>query len=211
MRIVVLGPGRIGSALAGLLADAGHEVMLSAYRNPDVAFMLADAIGARMGSIEEAADFGEVFFLTVPHGIVGNVLQRLRHAHGVLVDCTNQWGGTIPKGVRSTSEQVAQLAPKLAVVKAFNTIRADELRGRAHSDTPVTVVFSTDSQGAASVVDKLVRDCGFAPLNLGPLPNGLLQEPGSVYFLKVMDLDEALRIAKELESAEGLPPSVPPQ
>ncbi|MBS2027582.1 MAG: NAD(P)-binding domain-containing protein [Deltaproteobacteria bacterium] len=209
MRIVILGPGRIGSALAGLLVDAGHEVMLSAYRDADAAFNLADAIGARMGSLEDAADFGEVFFLTVPHSVVGPVLQRLHDARGVLVDCTNQWGGYVPEGVHSTSEQVAQLVPKLAVVKAFNTIRADELRGRAHSQAPVAVVFSTDSQGAASVVDKLVRDCGFAPLNLGPLSNGLLQEPGSVYFLKVMDLDEALRIAKELESAEGMPPSVP--
>lgn len=47
MRIGILGAGRIGSNLAGLLVRAGHEVMISYARDPAKLEQRATAIGCR--------------------------------------------------------------------------------------------------------------------------------------------------------------------
>jgi len=211
MKIVILGPGRIGSTLASFLAQAGHEVMLSAFRDEGNAERLAEALGARLGSLEEAKSFGQVFFLAVPHGVAEETVQSLIGARGVLVDCTNQFGGTAPGGAHSTSEYIASLVPDLMTVKAFNTLRYDDLRARANADTPIAMVYASDSAAADGIVQTLIRDCGYAPLNLGPLANGILQEPGGPFFLEVLEIDAALRMANDIEATAGYMPAIPPE
>lgn len=211
MKIVILGPGRIGGTLAGFLAQAGHEVMLSAYRDESNAERLAEALGARLGSLDEARGFGQVFFMCVPHSAADETAQALMGAHGVLVDCTNQFGGTVPSGAGSTSEYLATAIPELMMVKAFNTLRYDDLRTRANADAPIAMVYTTDSPAAAGIIDTLIRDCGYAPLNLGPLANGVLQEPGGPFFLEVLAIDEAIRMATGIEATAGYMPAIPPE
>jgi predicted dinucleotide-binding enzyme len=210
MRIVILGPGRLGSSLAGLLDQAGHALMLCAYRDEDAAWRLADSLGAKLGSLEDARRFGQVFCLCVPHPNAAETLRALRPAPGVLIDCTNQFGGHI-NGAGSSSEQLARLVQEMVVVKAFNTLRANDLRGRAHAADPVAMPYCTDGTAAGARVDGLIHDCGFAPLNLGPLANGVLQEPGGPFFLQALGFDEAVRMASAIESTAGLMPAAHPE
>jgi 8-hydroxy-5-deazaflavin:NADPH oxidoreductase len=211
MKIVILGPGRIGSTLASFLAPAGHELMLSAFRDEPNAERLAEALGARLGSLDEARAFGQVFFLAVPHAVAAETVQALIGARGVLVDCTNQFGGSVPAGAKSTSEYLASLAPELMTAKAFNTLRYDDLRSRANFEVPIAIPFCSDSAAAGGIIETLIRQCGYAPLNLGPLANGVLQEPGGPFFLEVLEIDEAIRMANDIESTAGYTPSSPPE
>src|SRR5207237_9939702 len=67
MRIGTIGAGMIGSTLAKLWVDAGHEVRLAS-RHPENLQALVDKLGRRasVGTPVEAAKFGAVVVLTVP-------------------------------------------------------------------------------------------------------------------------------------------------
>src|SRR5262245_759861 len=68
-KIGVIGSGKVGSALGGVWAKAGHEVMFSS-RTLDDDKKLAAEVGAnaRAGTPNEAAKFGEVLLFAVPYG-----------------------------------------------------------------------------------------------------------------------------------------------
>ena len=67
MRIGIVGAGMIGSTLAKLWVDAGHEVRLAS-RHPSALRPLVKELGAQAsaGTPKEAATFGDVVMLTVP-------------------------------------------------------------------------------------------------------------------------------------------------
>src|SRR5215475_1427773 len=67
MHIGIVGAGMIGSTLAKLWVDAGHEVRLSS-RHPEDLQALVKGLGkgTSAGTPAEAAEFGEVVMLTVP-------------------------------------------------------------------------------------------------------------------------------------------------
>src|SRR4029450_12526005 len=67
MRIGIIGAGMIGSTLAQLWVDAGHEVRLAS-RHPEQLRELVARLGklASAGTPLDAAGFGDVAMLTVP-------------------------------------------------------------------------------------------------------------------------------------------------
>src|SRR5215510_10466636 len=78
MRIGVIGAGMIGSTVAKLWADAGHEVKLAS-RHPEALQPLVAKLGSRAsaGTPLEAATFGEVVMITVPLAAVSQLSQDL--------------------------------------------------------------------------------------------------------------------------------------
>src|SRR4026209_2047583 len=78
MRIGVIGSGRIGGTLGGLLAKAGHEVMFSD-RDLEQAKQAAARAGgnARAGTTKEAAAFGEVVLIAVPYAALPAVAKEV--------------------------------------------------------------------------------------------------------------------------------------
>ena len=77
MRIRILGSGRIGGNAGKLFARAGHEVLLQLLQGPREAGDVGEEAGngARSGTPEEAARFGEVVMLSVPWALVGEALE----------------------------------------------------------------------------------------------------------------------------------------
>ena len=68
LSISTIGAGREGGALGALFVKAGHRVMFSS-RHPDTLKGLADELGllARVGTIAEAVEFGDVVMVVVPY------------------------------------------------------------------------------------------------------------------------------------------------
>src|SRR3984885_13951223 len=68
LKIGIIGSGHVGSALGGVWAKAGHEVMFSS-RSLDNDKKLAVEVGpnARAGTPQKAASFGQIVLLAVPH------------------------------------------------------------------------------------------------------------------------------------------------
>src|SRR5438309_5439981 len=78
MRIGVIGAGMIGSTLAKLWVDAGHEVRVAS-RHPEMLKPLIERLGQRAsaGTPVDAATFGEVVLLTVPLKAVPDLVHDL--------------------------------------------------------------------------------------------------------------------------------------
>src|ERR1700694_285520 len=78
MRIGIIGAGMIGSTLAKLWVDAGHDVRLAS-RHPGELQPLVAALGKRAtaGTPAEAATFGEVVMLTVPLRAIPDLAREL--------------------------------------------------------------------------------------------------------------------------------------
>ena len=108
MRIGIVGAGMIGSTLAKLWVDAGHEVRLAS-RHPEELSELVQRLGsgASAGTPEDAASFGEVVMLTVPLKAVPGL------AHGLAVPLSG-WLYDSASGLRPFRWFGWALVPKLA-------------------------------------------------------------------------------------------------
>src|SRR5436190_17142013 len=78
MRIGIVGARMIGSTLAKLWVDAGHEVRVAS-RHPAELQPLVERLGQRasVGGPQDAATFGEVVLLTVPLKAVPDLARDL--------------------------------------------------------------------------------------------------------------------------------------
>lgn len=67
MHISIIGSGNIGGTVGRLWSHAGHTIMFSSRHPEQLAELVATAgHNARSGTIQEAAQFGEVVLLSVP-------------------------------------------------------------------------------------------------------------------------------------------------
>src|SRR6202161_97837 len=78
MKIGIIGSGHVGSALGGVWANAGNEVMFSS-RNLDNDKKLAAEVGAnaRAGTPQEADGLGRVILLAIPYSAFPELTKSL--------------------------------------------------------------------------------------------------------------------------------------
>jgi len=187
MKIGIIGAGSIGQALAGHMAKAGHEVLVSNSRGPETLAGLARQLGpkARAATRQEVAE-ADVVMLSVPWEKVPAALSGLPSWNGrLLIDATNPVllpGFRLADlGGRTSSEVVASLAPGARVVKAANTLLAPVLAADPRQSGGRRVLFmSGDDEGAKKEAGNLFAQAGFATVDLGGLTVGgkLQQFPG---------------------------------
>ncbi|MDI2131399.1 NADPH-dependent F420 reductase [Yinghuangia seranimata] len=197
MRVGILGAGAMAEALGGGWVKAGHEVLIGA-RDAERAAELAAGVGARAGTLREAAGFGDVVLLAVPTSATADVLAAAGAADGVLdgrtvVDCTNAFvpdeaaaeGGPVSFVLSedAVAERVARLVPGADVVKAFNLCAAEVWAGprRDFEGRALAVPLCGDAPDAVSRVAGLARDLGLDPLPAGGLARAKYLEATSVF------------------------------
>jgi predicted dinucleotide-binding enzyme len=196
MKIGIVGAGRIGGTLGQLFATAGHEVMLSS-RHPEKLGEQAAEIGAKTGTISEAAAYGDVVVFAPPWRTKDEAVAQMAAAAGkVVVDTTNPYtgeGGIEDLGDRSSSEIVARLLPDAKVVKAFNTIYFEHLRsqGQKEEDGRRALPIAGDDSAAKEIVAQLIDEIGYVAFDVGDLSEGRRQQPGTTLYNERMTLDEA--------------------
>jgi 8-hydroxy-5-deazaflavin:NADPH oxidoreductase len=174
MKIGVLGAGRMTEGLVPHWVAAGHDVVIGG-RTWAKAQELAERLGARAGTLREAAEFGEVVFLAVLHAGVESTLREAGAAEGtlrgkVLIECTNaiereHFAVTTAPG-SSVSEEIARVTGA-RVVKAFNQVHFDVWRRSArYAGRPPVVPIAGDPD-AKALAGELIRDAGGEPLDAG--------------------------------------------
>ncbi len=190
MRIGIIGAGMIGSTVAKLWADAGHEVKIAS-RHPQELAGLVASLGqhASAGTPAEAAAFGEVVMLTVPlkavAGLAAEVASVLRGK--IVIDTGNAYekrdGQTAIDASRhdgGSAAWAAAMFPGARWVKAFNTVYFKVLASEAHrAGDRVGIPLASDDPAAMETVAQLVRDAGFDPVVVGALSRGKDFEPGT--------------------------------
>ncbi|MBD0265557.1 MAG: NADPH-dependent F420 reductase [Tolypothrix sp. Co-bin9] len=173
MNISIIGAGNVGQKLAQLIHDAGHEIFIGVNdltKKPE-------STPYQYGSLEEAAEFGEIVLFTVPYTAYAEILPKLAdNLKGkIVIDITNpinaDWSPLLLGEENSAGETVTQLLPKSYVVKAFNTVFADIMtkEGLNRDGQPVTAFVAGNDQEANRVVSKLASEIGFAPIIVGPI------------------------------------------
>lgn len=198
MRIGIIGAGRIGQALARRWIPAGHDIMLSNSRGPDTIRDIADALRCRAGFAEEAASFGDVTIVAVPFANI-EMLPPIIVGRRVVIDTCNYYpdrdgvSPSIEDGSETTSGRLQAILPEAAVVKAFNSIRADLLAagGASLSNGKIHALpIASDHNDAADLVAGLVKDAGLDPVNVGPLAESWRFERARPAYCRPLDAVE---------------------
>lgn len=191
MKIGIIGSGDIGGNLGLHLTKAGHEAMFSS-RHPETLKDLAEKAGknASVGTVEEAAEFGEVLILSVPFWAVKQVAEKIGPQEGkIIIETTNPYpnrDGDMAQDVRDSeraaSEFVADHFPKAHVIKAFNTIYFKHLEDQSFREGGRRAIpFAGDHQPFVEKVRELIEEIGFGPVYVGKLSES-----------HPMDVDQAL-------------------
>ena len=190
MRIGIVGAGMIGSTVAKLWADAGHEVKLAS-RHPESLQPLAAGLGTRasVGTPLEAVTFGEVVMITVPLAALSELARDVGPALAgkVVLDTSNAYERRDGDAARESlthpngsAAWAAEMFPKSRWVKAFNSVYFKTLESEAHRDGDrVGIPLAGDDPGALEIAAGLVRDAGFDPVVVGPLARGKEFEPNT--------------------------------
>jgi predicted dinucleotide-binding enzyme len=189
VRIGIIGAGMIGSTVAKLWVDAGHEVMLAS-RHPDALEPLVDRLGpfASRGMAREAAS-GDVVMITVPLKAVPDLARDLAPLlqRKVVLDTSNAYerrdgeaARTAAAHPRGSAGWAAEMFPGARWVKAFNTVHFKTLANEAHrAGDRVGIPLASDDREALDIAAALVRDAGFEPVVVGHLARGREFEPGT--------------------------------
>ena len=169
-KIGVIGSGRLGGAIGTLLAKAGHPVMFSS-RHPEELKKLVEDAGpnASVGTVEQAAAFGDVILVAVPYSALPQVGRDNAKALAgkVVLNASNpviSRDGDVAKAAQEKGVGAADLEhlPGTRLVRAFNSTGAGRFTSEAHrSGEKLGVAIFSDDAGAMKVAAQIVRDAGF--------------------------------------------------
>ncbi|AMO77132.1 MULTISPECIES: NADPH-dependent F420 reductase [Pseudomonas] len=180
MRIGIIGAGFIGRALAELGVKNGYEVMLSNSRGPHTLTSTMIALGCRIGSVEQAASFGDLLLLAIPFGRYRE-LPAQAFAGKIVLDANNYYPqrdgqfAELDSQATTTSELLAQHLQGARVVKAFNAILERDLvadaRPAGAADRRALPIAGDDAQ-AKQAAAELHERFGYDVVDAGPLAEG---------------------------------------
>jgi predicted dinucleotide-binding enzyme len=177
-----IGSGNIGSTVARLAVDAGHEVVMSNSRGPETLAPLIAQLGplARAGTVEDAASAGDVVVVTIPLRNYQNIPADVLRGKTV-IDTMNYYPdrdghfAELDDESTTTSELLQAHLPESHVVKAFNNIFFQHLaalpRPAGAPDRSALAIAGNDA-AAKALVTELLDELGYDTLDLGPLAEG---------------------------------------
>jgi predicted dinucleotide-binding enzyme len=170
MQIAIIGAGNVGGALARACTNAGHRVKISS-SDPADAQALAKETGASAAATNaDAADGAEIIVLAVPYDAVSAIVAEL--ADGItgriLIDVTNRFAPDELNGP-SNAENIQSRALGAHVVKAFNTVFANNQADPHIDGTQLDGYVAADDATARRTVLDLVGSLGYRPIDVGPL------------------------------------------
>lgn len=194
MKIGIIGAGNVGIGVGRRLASKGHEVVVSFARTQDRVEAAAIAIGsgARAGTAEDAASYGEVVIVATPWVAT---LDALRSVEATLVDRI-VWDTTNPLNpdmsgltigtTTSGGETLAAILPGAQVVKAIPPF-AELLQSSStliDGRMPSVFVCGDDATARAKVLT-LVADIDAIGVDAGPLSSARFTEPAGMLLIQL--------------------------
>jgi 8-hydroxy-5-deazaflavin:NADPH oxidoreductase len=171
MKIGIIGKGNVGTALAKGLSRAGHEIKFG-HRDPKE-------------PAEEAAKWGDVIILAVPFDNVSDAAKAVGSlADGkTLIDVTNALDKNWELAIgftTSAAEKLKSYLPNARVVKAFNTVLAQNQSSGRINNEQLSLFVAGDDKEAKQTVMQLGKEIGFDSVDAGPLKAARYLEPMGV-------------------------------
>ena len=206
MKVGIIGAGHIGANAARLFAKAGHEIAIANSRGAETLKDLVAELGenARAVSVEEAARFGDIVFVSIPLGRYKE-LPADAFEGKIVVDSNNYYPerdgqiAELDSGEKTSSGLLQAHLAGARVVKAFNTIWFEHLKTQGNTELSLEqrrVIFvAGDDKEAKREVSKLIEEIGFAAYDTGNLrEGGKSQQPGTAIYNRNLTLKEAAAI-----------------
>jgi 8-hydroxy-5-deazaflavin:NADPH oxidoreductase len=167
-KIAIIGKGNVGKALAEGLRRAGNEVRFGS-RDPQE-------------SSRDAAIWADAVILAVPwsaHAAVAKTLGSALDGKAV-VDVSNVLTPSFELALGFTTsgaEELQKQMPGAKVVKAFNTVFAQNMSIGKLRGERLTVLVAGDDPDSKNIVRKLAEGIGFDSVDAGSLKSARYLEP----------------------------------
>jgi len=188
MKIAILGTGDVGKSLAAGFLERGDSVMMGS-RDAEKPRAWASGAGSRAsgGTFAEAAQWGDAAVLATIWSGTENAL-RLAGAGAlagkVVIDATNPlvFATGKPPALAighddSGGEQVQRWLPSSRVVKAFNIVGHAHMVRPDFPGGPPDMFYCGNDDAAKKIVEGILRDFGWSPIDIGGIEGARLLEP----------------------------------
>jgi 8-hydroxy-5-deazaflavin:NADPH oxidoreductase len=167
-KIAIIGKGNVGKALAEGLRRAGNEVRFGSTDPKE--------------SPRDASLWGEIVILAVPWGAHAEIAKAVGNALDgkIVVDVSNVMTPSYELALGFTTsgaEELQKLMPGAKVVKAFNTVFAQNMSTGKLLGERLTVLVAGDDPAGKDIVRKLAEGIGFDSVDAGPLKSARYLEP----------------------------------
>lgn len=184
MKVGILGSGDVGRALAAGFLTHTHEVMLGTRSPAKLDDWKSANPSARVGSVSEAASFGDLLVLAVKGTAA---LDALREAGAdslagkPVIDATNPIADQPPvngvlsfftSGNESLVERLQNEFPSARLVKAFNSVGHDLMVHPQLEGGPPTMFICGNDAEAKQVVSGILNDFGWEAADMGAVEAG---------------------------------------
>ncbi|GBE18332.1 NADP oxidoreductase coenzyme F420-dependent [archaeon BMS3Abin16] len=177
------GTGNQGRALAYRLAANGEKVILGSRTLEKAEKIVAQFTGGSekaslsAGTNEEAAEQGEIVFITLPYKSMKTTLEPLKERlrGKIVVDVINPLTNNNTHKGMSASEELQLLLPKSRVVCAFKNV-SSHLIGKVGEELDVDSIVCSDDEEAKQKVIELSEKIGIPSIDGGRLENALASE-----------------------------------
>jgi predicted dinucleotide-binding enzyme len=172
--ISIVGAGSVARGIATRALGAGYAIELLV-RNPEQGTALAEELG---GQVTVAgigtAPTGDIVALAVPWTAVPEIVAAFGGFAGtILVDATNpakpDFSGLATAPDKSGAEELAELAPQARIVKAFNTVFANNVVAGEKNGAALDLLVAGDEAEAKAAVIAFAEKAGFRPIDTGGL------------------------------------------
>jgi predicted dinucleotide-binding enzyme len=192
MKIGVLGSGEVGQTLGAGFLKHGHQVMLGTRnpQKPEVQKWVGENSGAKAGTFEETAKFGELLVLATAGPAAEHALQLAGAANlagkTIMDACNPIADGEAPQqGVLkfftgpndSLGERLQEKFPQAHIVKAFNSVGAAQMVNPHYEQGTPTMFYCGDNAAAKAEVTKIITQFGWEPFDCGGIIGSRAVEP----------------------------------
>lgn len=181
--IGIIGAGNIGKTIAAHLLKNGYAVNISNSRLPESLKETVALLGKGTTAVTaaEAAKKADIVILAIPWLQAKTLTNVTDWKNKIVIDASNHYISPdfqmADLGNRASSEIVQEHLPGSRVVKAFNTLYFKILAGNPVEANGHRVLFiSGDDHEAKEEVSEMIKNIGFAPVDLGSLSAGKLQQ-----------------------------------
>jgi predicted dinucleotide-binding enzyme len=169
VKITTIGRGNVGGGLARVWRNAGHVV-------------------TELGQDGGDASGAEAVLLATPFAAVADALGKVSGVDGkTVIDATNRVGTGPPEGFASGAEHVKSLTGG-PVAKSFNLNFAALFDQAAGQPRTPGQLYAADDE-ARELVERLIRDAGYDPVNAGGLDKAAALEDSIALWLALAQVN----------------------
>jgi predicted dinucleotide-binding enzyme len=189
MNVGVIGSGQVARALAEGFLKHGHPVMLGTRDASKLTEWTQRNSRARVGSVAEAAKFGELIVLAVKGAAAADALRAAGAANltgKTVIDVTNPLADTPPvNGVpgffttldESLMERLQREFSDARFVKAFNQVNASRMVNPQYAEGRPTMFICGNDDTAKRAVAQILDQFGWETEDMGKVEAARAIEP----------------------------------